>query len=66
MNKLTNGVEFRVDEDFEQSVRRALRDAFVAGCEAVDTRSLFTAGQWADREVTDVAFHLRRLAAASK
>ena len=62
MSKLTKGVEFRVDENFEDSVRRALRDAFVAGCEAVDTRSLFTAGQWADRESAHVADTLRRLA----
>ena len=53
-SRLTNGVTFKEGEDLEQLVRRALRDAFAAGCEAMDTRSLFTAGQWADRETPKV------------
>lgn len=61
-SKLTNGVQLVVSENFDDAVRRALRDAFVAGCEAVDARSLFTAGQWADREAPKLAPVLRALA----
>jgi len=61
-SKLTNGVQVVVSETFEETVRRVLRDAFVAGGEATDTRSLFTAGQWADREAEKLAPYLRDLA----
>lgn len=64
-SKLTNGVEFRSDEGLEDSVRRALRDAFVAGGEATDTRSIFTAGAWADREAPKVTAVLLKLLARS-
>jgi hypothetical protein len=60
-SRLTHGVQLKKDESFEQGVRRALRDAFAAGCEAADTRSPFTAGQWADREAPKVADTLRTL-----
>jgi hypothetical protein len=61
-SKLTGGVKLVVSEGFEDAIRRALRDAFVAGGEATDTRSLFTAGQWADREAPKLAPVLRELA----
>lgn len=63
-SKLTGGIKLVVSENFDDAVRRSLRDAFVAGCEASDTRSLFTAGQWADREATKLAPILRALAQA--
>jgi len=61
-SRLSNGVQIVVSENFEQTVRRVLRDAFVAGCDTTDTRSLFTAGQWADREAEKLAPIIRALA----
>lgn len=61
-SKLTNGVALVASEGFDAAVRRALRDAFVAGCEAAETRSLFFSGAWADRETPKIAPVLRALA----
>jgi hypothetical protein len=61
-SKLSGGVQIVVSEGLEDTIRRMLRDAYVAGCEACETRSLFTAGQWADREAAKLAPILRELA----
>lgn len=53
-----------IDRASDDLIRRAIRDAFVAGCEAVREKSLFTAGQYADRETPRLRTALARREAA--
>lgn len=63
---LLQGLHPRSQYDKRSELELCLRDAFAAGCEAVSTRSLFTAAEYAKREAPIVAERLKKAAQKEK